>query len=94
MVSTPERRSARKGYFSILPDSVAIDHTLKNIDELLSAFRSCFSRTATYKWFVVVIVGLMLRTDHLGVPSKDHRSFMHQAVSIFGSTYIVNRTNV
>jgi len=35
----------------------------------LSAFRTCFSRSATYEWFVVIIVGLMLRTDHLGATS-------------------------
>lgn len=40
---------------------------LKFMNEVLSAFRTCFSRTATFEWFVVIIVGLMLRTDRLGV---------------------------
>ena len=40
---------------------------LKFIEEKLSAFKTCFTRTATYRWFVVVIVGLMTRTDFLGV---------------------------
>ncbi|WP_144942132.1 transposase, partial [Paenibacillus sp. 32O-W] len=40
---------------------------LKFLNEVLSAFRACFSRTATFEWFVVIIVGLMLRTDHLGM---------------------------
>ncbi|WP_317952425.1 transposase [Paenibacillus chitinolyticus] len=37
------------------------------MNEALSAFRTCFSRTATFEWFVVIIVGMMLRTDRLGV---------------------------
>ena len=28
---------------------------LKFIEEKLSAFKTCFTRTATYRWFVVVI---------------------------------------
>jgi len=42
---------------------------LKFIEERLSAFKSCFSRTAAYRWFVVVVIGLMTRTDFLGVTS-------------------------
>lgn len=42
---------------------------LKFIDSLLHSFRSCFSREATYHSFVVIILGLMLRSDHLGVTS-------------------------
>jgi len=45
-------------------------HTmLKFIEERLSNFKSCFSRTAAYRWFVVIVVGLMTRTDYLGVTS-------------------------
>ena len=32
-------------------------------------FKECFSREASFKWFVIVIVGLMVRSDHLGVTS-------------------------
>ena len=32
-------------------------------------FRECFSREATFKWFAIVIIGLMVRNDHLGVTS-------------------------
>ncbi|WP_202800149.1 transposase [Paenibacillus elgii] len=42
---------------------------LKFINEILSAFRTCFSRTAAFEWFVVLVVGLMVRSDHLGVTS-------------------------
>lgn len=42
---------------------------LKFIEERLSAFKTCFSRTAAYRWFVVVVIGLMARTDFLGVTS-------------------------
>lgn len=36
---------------------------------MLSAFRACFSRAAAFEWFVVIVVGLMVRSDHLGVTS-------------------------
>ncbi len=39
------------------------------IDEILSRFQSCFSRKAAFRWFVILVVGLMLRSDHLGVTS-------------------------
>ncbi|MGW8958588.1 transposase [Paenibacillus sp. NPDC055715] len=42
---------------------------LKYLNELLLPFRSCFSRTATFEWFVVIVIGFMLRSDHLGVTS-------------------------
>ena len=32
-------------------------------------FRDCFSREATFRWFVVIVVGMMMRQDHLGVTS-------------------------
>lgn len=39
------------------------------IANVLSDFRRCFSREAAFKWFVLTVVGLMLRSDHLGVTS-------------------------
>lgn len=42
---------------------------LKFINDVLSAFRPYFSRTAAYEWFVVIVIGLMVRSDHLGVTS-------------------------
>jgi hypothetical protein len=42
---------------------------LKFMNEILSTFRTCFSRTAAFEWFVVIVVGLMVRSDHLGVTS-------------------------
>lgn len=42
---------------------------LKFMNEVLSAFRACFSRTAAFEWFVVTVIGLMVRSDHLGVTS-------------------------
>lgn len=42
---------------------------LKYIDSILCQFRSCFSRKATFQWFIVIIVGLILRSDHLGITS-------------------------
>lgn len=42
---------------------------LKYIDQLLQPFKTCFSRHASYQWFVVIVVGLMLRSDRLGTTS-------------------------
>lgn len=42
---------------------------LKYMNTLLQPFRSCFSRQATFEWFVVIILGFMLRSDALGVTS-------------------------
>ena len=42
---------------------------LNYVNEILTGFRSCFRRYATYRWFVIIVVGLMLRGDHLGVTS-------------------------
>jgi hypothetical protein len=42
---------------------------LKYMIEIPSAFRTCFSRAAAFEWFVVIVVGLMVRSDHLGVTS-------------------------
>jgi len=41
----------------------------KNIDETVKSFRECFSREAAFKWFVIIVVGLMIRSDHMGVTS-------------------------
>lgn len=39
------------------------------IDTILLRFRSCFSRKAAFHWFVVIIVGFLIRSDMLGVTS-------------------------
>lgn len=42
---------------------------LKFIDSVLLLFRSCFHRFAAFQWFVVIIIGLMIRSDCRGVTS-------------------------
>ncbi len=42
---------------------------LKFIEELLSAFHACPMRTAVFEWFVVIVVGSMVHSNHLGVTS-------------------------
>ena len=39
------------------------------IEKILSSFKDQFTRTAAFKWFVVVVIGLMVRTDKLGITS-------------------------
>lgn len=58
------------GYINSISYYLAIDHTmLKYINSILCDFRSCFSRQASFHWFAVIIVGLMIRSDHLGLTS-------------------------
>ena len=45
---------------------------IKLIDSILSKFKGCFSRGTAYRWFVIVMVGFLIRTEFLGVTS-----FMH-----------------
>ena len=42
---------------------------LKFISEILLSFYSCFTRSAAFDWFVVIIVGFMVRSDSLGITS-------------------------
>ncbi|GGB44651.1 hypothetical protein GCM10011409_22790 [Lentibacillus populi] len=42
---------------------------LKFINTILNEFRHCFSREKTFHWFVTIIMGLMLRSDQLGLTS-------------------------
>ena len=42
---------------------------MRFLDKLLAEFRGCFSREAAHHWFVVIVAGLLVRTDHLGVTS-------------------------
>lgn len=48
-----------------------VDHTimLNFIENILCSFESCFSRKAAFRWFVTITIGLMLRSDKLGVTS-------------------------
>lgn len=47
---------------------------LKYIDSILRTFRSNFSREASFHWFIIVIIGLMLRSDHLGATTSVMRT--------------------
>ncbi|WP_281890553.1 transposase [Paenibacillus sp. YYML68] len=42
---------------------------LPYIDKIINEFRSCFSRQAAFHWFVITVIGLMVRSDQLGVTS-------------------------
>ena len=42
---------------------------LEFIEKILNCFKTCFTRHAAFKWFVVIIVGLMPGSDRLGMTS-------------------------
>lgn len=54
-----------------LPYFLVVYHTimLNFIDKFLGHFESCFSRKASFRWFIIITIGLMLRSDKLGVTS-------------------------
>lgn len=41
----------------------------RELFRILERFRPCFSRQATYYWFLIVMIGLVVRGDHFGVSS-------------------------
>ncbi len=42
---------------------------ITEISQIMVKFRTCFSRTAAFNWFVMVIMGFLIRIDHHGVTS-------------------------
>ena len=52
-------------YFSVVYHTIMLNF----IDKVLCQFESCFSRKASFRWFVTITIGFMLRSDKLGVTS-------------------------
>lgn len=46
------------------------------MNDTLCAFRKCYSREAAFRWFVVVVVGFIVRTDSLGVSAFNRGLFI------------------
>ena len=42
---------------------------IPEINNILSQFRNCFSRASSFNWFVITIIGFIVRLDHHGVSS-------------------------
>jgi len=42
---------------------------INEINHILLLFRSCFSHEAAFNWFVIVVMGFIVRLDHHGVTS-------------------------
>lgn len=54
---------------------------IEYLESAFESFRKCFSRTEAYHWFVVLVLGFMIRDDSLGVTS------VIRALSLDGSCY-------
>ncbi len=52
-------------YFPVVYHTIMINF----IENVLCLFESCFSRKAALRWFITITIGLMLRSDKLGVTS-------------------------
>ena len=52
-------------YFSVVYHTIMLNF----IDKILCQFESCFSRKASFRWFVTITIGFILRSDKLGVTS-------------------------
>ena len=59
---------------------------IKLLDKILNNFKTCFSRQASFNWFVIIIIGLMIHSDTLGLTSiirdlalnpKGYESMLH-----------------
>ncbi len=42
---------------------------IPEINNILSQFRICFSRASSFNWFVITVIGFIVRIDHHGVSS-------------------------
>lgn len=42
---------------------------IKELSIILLQFRDCFSRTSSFNWFVITVMGFIVRLDHHGVSS-------------------------
>jgi hypothetical protein len=42
---------------------------ITEINQILLKFRNCFSHQAAFNWFVIIVMGFILRLDHHGVSS-------------------------
>ncbi len=42
---------------------------ITEINNILSQFRICFSRASSFNWFVITVIGFIVRLDHHGVSS-------------------------
>lgn len=42
---------------------------MKLLDYILTKFRICFSRLATFEWFVIIVLGLIISSNKLEVTS-------------------------
>jgi hypothetical protein len=51
------------------------------LNETLMSFKNCFNNKRTFVWFVIIVIGLMLRTDHAGISS------IVREMSLIPSTY-------
>ena len=60
-----------KGYKNSIAENQRVGYRkmIKWLNETLVSSRECFKREATYKWFIVVIIGLMIWQEHVGVTS-------------------------
>ena len=52
------------------------------LDEALLSFRSCFSRNQAFNWFVIAIIGFIVRGDSLGITSIIRELNLHPKVYV------------
>ena len=55
---------------------------MKFLNDTLLSFRGCFSRYRAFSWFVVIVIGFMIRTDGYGVTSVIRSLFIEPALYI------------
>ncbi len=57
---------------------------LKIIDKILLKFYSVFTYEATFNWFVIAVIGFMVRSDHIS--PEDGKRLVKRVIGIPGDT--------
>jgi len=50
------------------------------IESILQDLRPCFSCQAAFEWFVMNLIGLLIRCDHLGLTSIVRSHFLQPSI--------------
>jgi len=51
---------------------------MKLINDCLQEFRVCFTRVATFHWFVIIVIAMVIRDDYLGITAVIRELFLDE----------------
>jgi len=65
---------------------------IKEISLILLQFRDCFNGTTAFNWFVIIIMGFIVRLDHHGVTSIIRWLGLDPSLFAVGPVFLILRT--